>query len=142
MIPAWDRELRALHEEAAYMAAVASVPALAPWGDPARTEPINRVEAMGHLRNVLRRLVVDGQPVALGVHAVGDALCHTNPGLGWGMTLAVAHAFALADVLREAPGDPYAQALALDARLWGKRRHATATRSRSTGRARGAGGAR
>jgi 2-polyprenyl-6-methoxyphenol hydroxylase-like FAD-dependent oxidoreductase len=73
---------------------------------------------MGQLRNALRRFVVDGRPVALGLHVVGDALCHTNPVLGWGISLALTQAYALADLVERHVGDPYAQALAFDARTW------------------------
>jgi hypothetical protein len=52
----------------------------------------------------------------------GDALCHTNPALGWGISLALAQAYALADALERHAGDPYAQALAFDAGAWGEAR--------------------
>jgi type II secretory pathway pseudopilin PulG len=37
---------------------------------------------MAGLHNTLRRLVVDGTPVATGLHAIGDSVCTTNPTLG------------------------------------------------------------
>jgi 2-polyprenyl-6-methoxyphenol hydroxylase-like FAD-dependent oxidoreductase len=86
--PASDSELRALHHERAFMAAARSLPAFVPWLNPACAEPIGRVEAMGELRNKWRRFVVDGAPVALGLHVVGDALCHTNPSHAKGASLA------------------------------------------------------
>jgi len=69
---------------------------------------------MGGLHNTLRRLVVDGRPVATGLHAVGDSVCTTNPTLGRGLALALAGAADLADTLAGAGGDPAAEALALD----------------------------
>jgi flavin-dependent dehydrogenase len=118
LAPAWDRDLHRLHEAPAFTAAARRVAALAPWVEPGRAAPIHRVEAMGRLRNALRRFVVGGRPVALGLHAIGDALCHTNPALGWGISLALTQAYALADAVDRHPRDPYAQALALDACAW------------------------
>jgi flavin-dependent dehydrogenase len=48
-----------------------------------------------------RRLAIDGQPVATGVVAVGDAWACTNPSLGRGAALALMHARLLRDLLRE-----------------------------------------
>jgi 2-polyprenyl-6-methoxyphenol hydroxylase-like FAD-dependent oxidoreductase len=115
--PASDSELRALHHERAFMAAARSLPAFVPWLDPACAEPIGRVEAMGELRNKWRRFVVDGAPVALGLHVVGDALCHTNPSHAKGASLAFAHAVALANAVDTAPFDPVQRALMLDRTL-------------------------
>jgi 2-polyprenyl-6-methoxyphenol hydroxylase-like FAD-dependent oxidoreductase len=115
VVPSWDRELRALRRDEAWMAAAAAIPALAPWVEPARSEPVGPVEAMGQLRCMLRRFVVDGQPVAPGLHVLGDALCHTTPTFGYGASLGRAHGFALADAIEATPGDPVAQALAFDA---------------------------
>ena len=69
---------------------------------------------MGGLHNTLRRLVVDGTPVATGVLAIGDSVCTTNPTLGRGLALALTGAADLADTLGAQAGDPAAQALALD----------------------------
>jgi 2-polyprenyl-6-methoxyphenol hydroxylase-like FAD-dependent oxidoreductase len=118
LTPAWDRALRVLHDERAFMAVLPHLPPVAPWVDARYARPINRVESMGALRNTVRRFIVDAEPVALGFHAVGDALCHTNPALGFGASLALTHAFALADVLKAHPHDMVAQACAMDARVW------------------------
>jgi hypothetical protein len=107
-----------LREAPAFAAAARRVATLAPWVEPERAEPIHRVEAKGQLRNALRRFVVGGRPVALGLHVIGDALCHTNPALGWRISLALTQAFALADAVERHAGDPYAQALAFDAGAW------------------------
>ncbi len=119
LAPTWDAELRLLREAKAFDAAARSVPTLAAWLEPARSEPIWRVESMGNLRNTLRRFVVGGKPLMLGMHVIGDALCHTNPMLGWGVSLALAQGFELADVVAAHEGDLYAQAVALDARVRG-----------------------
>ncbi len=49
----------------------------------------------------LARFVVDGQPVATGVVAVGDAWACTNPSVGRGASIALVHARLLRDLLRE-----------------------------------------
>ena len=116
--PAWDRELRVLRHAPAFMAAARPPPGAGAVGGGRGARPLGPVAAMGQLRNVLRRFVVGGAPVALGLHVIGDALCHTTPVLGRGASLALTHAFALADVLAAHPADPRAQALALDARVW------------------------
>jgi 2-polyprenyl-6-methoxyphenol hydroxylase-like FAD-dependent oxidoreductase len=97
-VSARDQELRALRETAAWSAAIARYPLAASWAD---AEPITGVEAMAGLENQLRRYVVDGDPIATGVVAVGDAWACTNPSLGRGMSFALIHARLLRDVLRD-----------------------------------------
>jgi hypothetical protein len=58
--------------------------------------------------------VVDGRPVAIGLLAIGDSVCTTNPTLGRGLALALTGAADLADTLAGHDGDPTAQALAMD----------------------------
>src|SRR5205814_2971197 len=108
-----DRDLRTLTAERAFDAAVTCFPALQAWAD--RAEPITGVEVMGGLINRRRRLVVDGEPVVTGLVAVGDAAVCTNPLYGRGCSLAMVHAFALADVLAAHNGDDRQLALAFDA---------------------------
>jgi hypothetical protein len=52
----------------------------------------------GHT-NVRRHPLVDGEPLALGLLCVGDALCTTNPQYGWGASLALTYAFAAVDAV-------------------------------------------
>jgi len=111
MIPPWDRELRALKREDAYMAASLSMPALVPWVHPDHSEPITPVLPMGSLQNLHRSLVVEGEPVAVGVQPIGDALCHTNPTFAYGASLSVYHGFTLAQVASRADD---ARTIALD----------------------------
>ena len=73
----------------------------APWRATGVAEPITDVHVMAGLRNRYRPLVVDGAPVALGFLTVGDASVCTNPLYGRGCSLALVHAFGLADALRE-----------------------------------------
>jgi hypothetical protein len=54
-----------------------------------------------------RRLVVDGDPVATGVVAVGDSWACTNPSLGRGTSIGLLHARVLRDLLREVDVDEH-----------------------------------
>jgi 2-polyprenyl-6-methoxyphenol hydroxylase-like FAD-dependent oxidoreductase len=98
MIPPWDRELRALKSETAYMTTALAIPLLVPWIHPDCSEPITPVLPMGSLQNLHRSLVVDGEPVATGIQPIGDALCHTNPTFALGASLSITHGFRLAEI--------------------------------------------
>ena len=98
MIPPWDRDLRMLRFEKAYMAAALAMPSLVPWVHPDQSEAMTPVLPMGSLQNVHRSLMLDGEPVALGIQPVGDALCHTNPTFAYGASLSIHHGFTLARV--------------------------------------------
>jgi 2-polyprenyl-6-methoxyphenol hydroxylase-like FAD-dependent oxidoreductase len=111
-----DVPLRALLRTPGFERTAGSIPATRAWTDPACAEPISDVHGMDGLRSMHRRLLRGGAPLALGVVAVGDAALHTNPLYGRGCTLAVWHAFLLADALREHPRDAEAFALTLDER--------------------------
>jgi 2-polyprenyl-6-methoxyphenol hydroxylase-like FAD-dependent oxidoreductase len=107
MIPPWERDLRVLRFEKAYMATALSMPALVPWVHPDQSDAISPVLPMGSLQNVHRSLMVDGEPVAVGIQPIGDALCHTNPTFAYGASLSISHAFTLARIAArtdDAPG--------------------------------------
>ena len=93
-----DRALRALRAEAVWSAVVARYPLAREWVD---AEPVTGVDVMAGIEDRLRRYVVDGEPVATGVVALGDAWACTNPSVGRGVSFAVMHARLLRDVLRE-----------------------------------------
>jgi flavin-dependent dehydrogenase len=57
---------------------------------------------------------VDGEPVVLGLAAVGDSSVCTNPLYGRGCSLGLVHGALLTDTLREHGDDPRAFALAFD----------------------------
>jgi 2-polyprenyl-6-methoxyphenol hydroxylase-like FAD-dependent oxidoreductase len=79
-------------------------------------EPLSDVKPMGGLLNRLRRFVDgDGNPLILGVHAIGDAHTCTNPLYGRGCSLAMAQAVMLADALEAHPDDPGARAASYEA---------------------------
>jgi 2-polyprenyl-6-methoxyphenol hydroxylase-like FAD-dependent oxidoreductase len=112
-----DPPLRALTRPDAFEAIAASLPLTAPWVDRTVAEPCSDVHAMTGLRNTRRFLVEDGEPLALGVAAAGDALIHTNPIVGRGCTLAFVNAYLLADAWGEAAGDLRAFALGLEQKV-------------------------
>jgi 2-polyprenyl-6-methoxyphenol hydroxylase-like FAD-dependent oxidoreductase len=108
-----DEVFRGLGKEELFDAVVQQLVPTAPWVDPAVSEPITPVHPMAKLLNRVRNVVVDGVPVAPGLHAVGDAAVCTNPLYGRGCALGFVHADLLRDALREHPDDVVAQALAL-----------------------------
>jgi 2-polyprenyl-6-methoxyphenol hydroxylase-like FAD-dependent oxidoreductase len=109
-LPTGDAAMRPLLQPEPFQAAASALPVTRPWVDGATAVPITDVAAMTKLRSRMRRLVVGGLPVATGVVSVGDAAVHTNPLYGRGCSLAVAHAFAVADVA--AACDPASDAAA------------------------------
>lgn len=108
-----DRPLSALRYPAVHAAVARTIGPLAAWLE--ILDPVGDVFVLGGLHNTLRRLVVGDRPVALGLHAVGDSVCTTNPTFGRGVSLAMQGATDLVSVLAEHPDDPLAQALAMDA---------------------------
>jgi 2-polyprenyl-6-methoxyphenol hydroxylase-like FAD-dependent oxidoreductase len=97
-----DHRLRALRDPRTWEAVLARYPLAAHWGSGGHgAEPITGVDVMAGLEDRHRRLVVDGDPVATGVVAVGDAWAFTNPALGRGLSIGLVHARALQRLLRE-----------------------------------------
>jgi 2-polyprenyl-6-methoxyphenol hydroxylase-like FAD-dependent oxidoreductase len=82
-------------------------------------DPISDVFAMGSVHNTLLRLVVDGLPVATGLHAVGDSVCTTNPTLGRGLPLALSGAIQWRDLIGGFPHQWAEQAIEYDTRIGG-----------------------
>ncbi len=112
-LAAGDQPLKRVREAGAWTAVVRALPAHAHWLE---GEPISDVAAMGGVLDRYRRLVVGGRPVATGLALVADACTCTNPSLGRGIALGLAHAQALRDVVRsDLGGDPLAFAHAWDA---------------------------
>lgn len=114
--PTADQELRKmLADPAVFDAAGRALVVTSSWLD-GRAEPITpEVHVMAGLLNRWRELHVDGRPLALGVHAVGDAHLCTNPLYGRGCTTGFWHAHLMAEAVADHPGDLWAQAQALDA---------------------------
>lgn len=81
-----------------------------------RGAPVGAVHPMGGLGNRLRRFADDaGEPLVLGLHAVGDAHTCTNPIHGRGCSVALVQAGMLADAFAAHPGDARARAAAYEA---------------------------
>ena len=97
-----DNALRVLRQPTAFHTAAAMTPNLAEWlaDDPV---PVSGVYAMTNPPNVLGALATAWPQPLLGLFPVGDAACVTDPMFGRGMSLALAHAFQLADVLDAHP---------------------------------------
>jgi 2-polyprenyl-6-methoxyphenol hydroxylase-like FAD-dependent oxidoreductase len=110
-----DDVLRGLLRLRGFERAAAALPFVRDWVDPTVSEPVSDVHGMSNLRNTRRFLVQNGEPLALGVVAIGDALIHTNPIAGRGCSLGWVSAFLLAESLRKAPDDLRQLALELDA---------------------------
>ena len=100
-----DTFRKALVNPGQFEQAARAVDALAPWRADGFAEPITGVNIMAGLRNRYRPLVVDDTPLLTGFVAVGDASLCTNPLYGRGCSLALVHAFGLADTLAEHPHD-------------------------------------
>src|SRR5690606_31952615 len=74
-----DRALRALRDRETWMRVLAGYPVCAHWGEGEPLAP--DVAVMAGIEDRHRSLVVDGQPVATGIAAVGDSWAATNPSL-------------------------------------------------------------
>ncbi len=114
-IKADDRQLRVLRHPDKWMASLRSQPIFKTIVDEEVSEPITPVLPMGQLRNTLRRFVADGRPIASGVVAIGDSLCHTNPRYAWGLSLSILQGFVLADLVERHGKDSESLATAFDA---------------------------
>jgi 2-polyprenyl-6-methoxyphenol hydroxylase-like FAD-dependent oxidoreductase len=68
--------------------------------------PVTDVLLMARLENRSRRLFDENGPIATGVVALGDAAVYTNPTLGRGVSLALAHAQQFARTVEQAVDDP------------------------------------
>lgn len=106
-----DKAMRRVRNPAVFERVVRSLPLQAHWAD---GERVGEVATMASTANTRRTFVVDGLPVATGVLPVGDAWGFTNPSLGRGITLGLAHALDVADVVAAHLDDPAAMATEWD----------------------------
>jgi 2-polyprenyl-6-methoxyphenol hydroxylase-like FAD-dependent oxidoreductase len=112
---ALDHRFKAVRDPEIFTSVLRTIPAFSAWLDV--LDPVSDVFGMGSVQNTLRRLVVDGSPVATGLHAVGDSVCTTNPTLGRGLPLALSEAIHLRGLI-EAFGHQWTeQALEYDTRI-------------------------
>jgi len=114
-VPSDDDELRRrLSDPAAFDAAARSLPATKPWLD-GRSEPLTPdVHMMAGLLNKWSDYVVDGEPAAIGLVPVGDAVLCTNPLYGRGCSTAYWSAYLLVTAIAEHPDDMLAASVAYD----------------------------
>jgi 2-polyprenyl-6-methoxyphenol hydroxylase-like FAD-dependent oxidoreductase len=106
-----DEPARVLREPAAFDAVARLLPVTA--GPVAVGRPLNDPSVMAGQRNLVRRAVREGRPVATGVLLAGDAAATSNPSYGRGVSLGLVSAALVRDAL--AHTDPGDQVLALDA---------------------------
>ncbi|WP_214321240.1 FAD-dependent oxidoreductase [Nonomuraea sediminis] len=102
--------LSALRHPSAFSAALRAHPVAADWISTERAEPIGPVRISANLFNSYR-----GQPFSgvTRVLSIGDSVCTTNPTGGRGVSLGIASAIAMTDIVGSCP--PSAWACALDA---------------------------
>ena len=91
-----------------------TLPGVAPWIEPERTQPTSRVFGMGQLESRWRELAPRGRPGVLGFFPVGDSVVRTNPLYGRGCSFAAVSAHLLADALAATP-DPAKRLVAYSA---------------------------
>jgi 2-polyprenyl-6-methoxyphenol hydroxylase-like FAD-dependent oxidoreductase len=111
-ISARDRVLKTLRHADRWTSVVQACPLQAHWLD---GEPITDVLPMGGVIDRYRRLNADGATPITGIALVGDSWACTNPSLGRGLALGLAHSARLRDVVSEHLDDPVALAAAWDA---------------------------
>jgi len=100
-VPQVEEELRKkIVDPAAFDAACAHLPGLAPWVDPATSAPISRVFGMGDLQSRWRDMAPGGKAAVLGFFPVGDSLVRSNPLYGRGCSFAAVSAHLLRDALQ------------------------------------------
>jgi 2-polyprenyl-6-methoxyphenol hydroxylase-like FAD-dependent oxidoreductase len=106
-----DRPLKQVRYDDKWTALVRACPRHAHWLD---GEPTTGILAMSGVIDRFRRMVINGRPVATGIAFVADAWACTNPSVGRGIALGLAHAACLRDTVRAHGDDPRAFALAWD----------------------------
>ncbi|GAA0614175.1 tryptophan 7-halogenase [Streptomyces crystallinus] len=107
-----DRALHGLRTPEGFTAAARATPGLAAWLADGVSEPLSPVHAITSPPNALRGTATSRQRPVPGLFPLGDAACLTNPLFGRGMSLALAHAFRLADLLAAHPAVDRAQSRA------------------------------
>ncbi len=109
-----DADMANLREPGLFDKATTLIPAINEWTTSDVSEPISKVHYMGGLINRMRWFVEDGEPVVLGLHAIGDSSVCTNPLYGRGCSLGLVHGALLTDTLAEHGDNPKQLAVAFD----------------------------
>jgi flavin-dependent dehydrogenase len=115
LVPAADRELRALKNDTAWWQACSCIRPLDAMTSTDYGRPITAVMPMGGLMNTDRT----GDPGVACLVAVGDAFCHTDPAFAYGLSFSLVHAQALAAAAVDGPdaiGDRFRAAAGDEAR--------------------------
>lgn len=99
-----DHAMRALRDPEAFTAVAMATPGVADWLAPGMSTPITDVRAITCAPNMVRRMAI-ASPVT-GLLPIGDAAAITNPLYGRGVSLSIAHAFRLADLLATTDDGP------------------------------------
>jgi 2-polyprenyl-6-methoxyphenol hydroxylase-like FAD-dependent oxidoreductase len=111
-----DPGLKGLREPPAFEAACRSIPGLATWTDPERSQPVTGVLPGGLLLNRYQgQTGHDGRLALPGLVFVGDAVCTTTPSFGRGVTTSLMQAEELLRTLDEHAPDLVAVGEAFDA---------------------------
>lgn len=107
-----DAALKVLRREDAFTAALEANEEFADWY--AVLTPTTGVFALGSLKNRIRHLVERGRPLVVGLFQAGDSLAMTNPNRGRGVSMGLAAAGRLFDLLDANGRDPEAVAMEYD----------------------------
>jgi 2-polyprenyl-6-methoxyphenol hydroxylase-like FAD-dependent oxidoreductase len=100
--PSGDHALKEFRNPEKFAKVVRACPLHAHWLD---GEAVTDVLPMAGILDRYRRFSVDGEPVATGYAAVGDAWACTNPSAGRGLSVGLMHAQCLRDVVRSSLDD-------------------------------------
>ena len=107
-----DSDLADLRHEAAFEAACRILPGVAEWTDPERSRAVDVVRAGAGLVNAYRSQATD----VVGLLAIGDAFCTTNPQGARGVPLGMQTAAFVEDLVESRPRDMWAG----DLDAWGQ----------------------
>ncbi|MEO5840055.1 MAG: FAD-dependent oxidoreductase [Acidimicrobiales bacterium] len=111
-----DSAARALANDDTWERVVRACPLIAHWIDGISMQSVT---VMAKIEDRIRTYVIDGNPVAAGVVTLGDAWACTNPSVGRGAAIALTHAVALRDLLRQQRDDGDLHDPVALARRWG-----------------------
>ncbi len=109
-----DDDMRRVRDADVFHTVASNLPSAAAWLDADVSEPVSDVYVYANLKNTRRHFVEEGEPRALGLFPIGDAMLHANPLAGRGCTIGWVSAYLLADAWNEAEGDALAFARTLD----------------------------
>ncbi len=121
-VPTGDRALNSLRHPGAFTTVARLSPHVAEWVDERVAYPVTNVRAITVPPNIRRATARSAGERLAGLYPVGDAACVTDPLYGRGLSLALAHAFRLAELLDAYPSvgeEQSARAVELAERVYG-----------------------